>query len=171
MEPSVALLAAAIFGSMLIEARRAARNERIQRARGGCEPAADAAVFVTMRLAYPAAFASMLVEAVWRGGASRELLLLGAAVFTAAKVLKWWAILTLGDRWTFRVIVVPGTPLVNRGPYRYVRHPNYVGVCGELVGAALMTGATISGPIATLAFCALMARRIAVEQRALDAAR
>jgi isoprenylcysteine carboxyl methyltransferase (ICMT) family protein YpbQ len=52
-----------------------------------------------------------------------------------------------------------------------VRHPNYVGVFGELVGAALMTGATISGPIATMVFTALMARRISVEQRALDAAR
>jgi methyltransferase len=160
-----------IFGFMFVEARRASRNERTQRARGGIEPGADAHVFSVMRVAYPAAFASMLAEGMWRGGTPAEVFLIGAAVFTAAKALKWWAILELGPSWTFRVIVVPGVPLVNGGPYRYVRHPNYVGVFGELVGAALMTGATISGPIATLVFTALMARRITVEQRALDAAR
>lgn len=171
MALSPAVLGVIVFGFMLIEARRASRNERAQRARGGIEPGDDAQVFATMRIAYPAAFASMLTEGVLRGGPAAGVFLLGAAVFTAAKALKWWAILELGPCWTFRVVVVPGVPLVNGGPYRYVRHPNYLGVFGELVGAALMTGATISGPIATLAFTALMARRIAVEQRALDAAR
>ena len=46
------------------------------------------------------------------------------------------------------MIVVPGDPLVASGPYRYLRHPNYVGVVGELVGAALMTRALITGPLA-----------------------
>ena len=62
----------------------------------------------------------------------------------------------VGDRrrsgacWTFRVIVVPGTTLVASGPYRFMRHPNYVAVVGELVGVALMTGARVTGPLATL---------------------
>ena len=55
----------------------------------------------------------------------------------AAKALKWWAILTLGRFWTFRVIVVPGATLVAGGPYRWLRHPNYVGVIGELVGVGV----------------------------------
>lgn len=160
-----------IFGFMLIEARRAARNERAQRANGGIEPVADAPVFVVMRIAYPAAFASMLVERAVRGGPPLDIFIIGAAVFTASKAFKWWAILELGRFWTFRVIVVPGAPLVRSGPYRYVRHPNYVGVFGELVGAALVTGAVVAGPIATLAFTALMSRRVFVERRALNAAR
>src|SRR5207302_315004 len=80
---------------------------------------------------------------------SLSVLLAGATLFAAAKALKWWAIATLGPAWTFRVIVVPGAPLVASGPYRFVAHPNYIGVVGELVGATLMTGAFISGPIAT----------------------
>jgi methyltransferase len=164
-------IGAVVFGMMLIEARRAARNERRQRARGGVVPAEDAPVYKMMQVAYPGAFASMLAELVVRGGPSAGVFTLGVAVFGAAKALKWWAIRELGPFWTFRVIVIPGVPLVNGGPYRYVRHPNYLGVLGELVGAALMTGAVTSGPIATAAFTALMARRIAVEQRALDAAR
>ena len=55
------------------------------------------------------------------------------------------------------------------GPYRFVRHPNYVAVVGELVSVALMTGAWLTGPVALVGFGALMMKRIAVEQRALDA--
>jgi methyltransferase len=164
-------IGALVFGLMLIEARRAARNERRQRARGGAAPADDAPVHAMMRLAYPGAFASMLAELVIRGRPSAGVFVTGAVVFTAAKALKWWAIRELGPFWTFRVIVVPGVPLVTSGPYRYIRHPNYVGVVGELVGVALMTGAMTSGPIATAAFTALMLRRVAVEQRALAPAR
>ena len=50
------------------------------------------------------------------------------------------------------MIVVPGDRLVTTGPYRYLRHPNYVGVVGELVGAAMMTGALFTGPIAVFVF-------------------
>jgi methyltransferase len=92
-------------------------------------------------------------------------------VFAAGKALKWWAILTLGPFWTFRVIVVPGSDRVQRGPYRWLRHPNYVGVMGELAGIALLTGAAFSGVAAVTVFGLLLAKRIAVEERALDAAR
>ena len=150
---------------MLIEAARAARNERAQKARGGVEPQDD--VYTVMRVVYPAAFLAMLAEGAVRGAASSSVLSAGVVVFAAAKVVKWSAILALGPSWTFRVIVVPGDRLVATGPYRYLRHPNYVGVAGELGGAALMTGALVSGPLAMLMFGALLRKRIAVEERAL----
>ena len=65
---------------------------------------------------------------------STAVVVIGVVVFVAAKIIKWSAILALGRRWTFRVIVVPGDTLVASGPYRYFRHPNYVGVIGELRG-------------------------------------
>jgi protein-S-isoprenylcysteine O-methyltransferase Ste14 len=68
------------------------------------------------------------------------------------------------------VIVVPGARLVSAGPYRYVRHPNYIAVFGELLGAALMTGAAVAGPLAVASFAFLIGRRIRVETRALAAA-
>ena len=64
-------------------------------------------------------------------------------------------------------LVRSGVPLVHGGPYRLMRHPNYVGVAGELVGIALAAGARVSGPVMTLLFCGLMLKRIAVEERAL----
>jgi methyltransferase len=161
------LLAAVVFCLMLIEARRAGRNERAQRARGGIEPPDD--VYKAMRIVYPAAFLAMIAEARIGGAPPRGVALAGIALFAAAKALKWWAILTLGPFWTFRVIVVPGASLVANGPYRYVRHPNYAAVIGELAAVALMTGARVTGPIVTLVFGLIILRRIAVEEKALSA--
>lgn len=161
------LIFVAVFGSMVVEARRAAANERAQRARGGLEPPGD--VYGLMQIAYPVSFLAMLAEGAWRGGAPAPLLAVGTLVFAAAKALKWWAILTLGPFWTFRVIVIPGTTRVVSGPYRFVPHPNYVAVVGEFVGIALTAGARVSGPAALLVFAALLVKRIAVEDRALRA--
>jgi len=155
---------------MLVEARRASANERGQRARGGVEPAQD--VYRTMRVVYPGAFLLMFVEGALRAGPPFFVVLLGALIFAGAKLLKWWAILSLGPFWTFRVIVVPGARLVAAGPYRWLRHPNYVGVMGELVGVALMTGAILSGVAGIATFGWLLVRRISVEEEALrEAAR
>ena len=160
------LLLAVVFVPMLVEARVASVNERGQRALGGIEPPGD--VYRIMSVAYPAIFLVMIAEGAWRPG--YEQLTIGAVIFVAAKLLKWWAILTLGPAWTFRVIVRPGAPLVAAGPYRWLRHPNYVGVAGELAGVALMSGARVAGPVGTAVFVVLMLRRIRVEERALSAA-
>jgi methyltransferase len=95
----------------------------------------------------------------------------GAAVFVAAKALKYWAIATLGTRWTFRVLVPPLSTRIVAGPYRVLRHPNYVAVAGELIGVALMTRAVLSGPVAVAAFVALMLLRIRTEEQALGSRR
>jgi methyltransferase len=162
---TVLLMALLIFVPMLIEANRSARNERAQRARGGIEPRDD--VYGVMRLAYPAAFLAMLAEAAVRRPPGVSWFVSGLTIFAAAKIIKWWAILTLDRSWTFRVIVVPGDPLVTAGPYRYLRHPNYVGVVAELIGAAVMTRALVAGPIAVGVFALLLYKRIGAEERAL----
>ena len=162
--------ASVVFAFMAIEARRAAHNERAQRARGGIEPPDD--VYRWMEVAYPGAFAAMVVEAAMRHAPPpASLVVAGVIILALAKALKWWAILTLGPFWTFRVIVVPGATLVDRGPYRFLRHPNYVGVIGELVGVGLLTGAVVSGPIMTALFAVLIRQRVAVEERALGGSR
>ena len=139
-----AALAVAVFVPRLVEAVRAQRNERQQTARGGVEPEGD--VYDLMRVAYPVSFVVMIAEGWLRCFPSLPLFAVGAFVFITAKILKTWAIWSLGPFWTFRVIVVPGARLVSAGPYRYVRHPNYIAVGGEFLGAALMTGAVVAGP-------------------------
>lgn len=150
---------------MAAEAAWSRRNEARLRARGAKEPPGD--VYRLMQWAYPGAFAAMAVEGGFRAPASGGLLVAGAATLVAAKWLKYWAMVTLGDRWCFRVLVPPGAPRVTAGPYRRLAHPNYVAVVGELVGAALVFGAPLAGPLATLAFGALLRRRIRVEETAL----
>jgi methyltransferase len=162
------LLAIAVFGSMLVEARRASRNERAQRARGGIEPSGD--VYRLMRIAYPGAFAAMIAEGLLRDPPRAAVIGAGVAVFAAAKALKWSAILTLGRFWTFRVIVVPDVPLIDRGPYRWLRHPNYVGVVGELLGVALIAGARVFGVAVMTGFGVLLFKRIRVEEQMLATA-
>ena len=167
--PEALALLALVFVPMLVEARRAARNERLQRARGGIEPSGD--VYDAMRVAYPAVFLAMIAEGGWRSTHAvstlndRGLAAAGLSLFVLAKALKWWAIISLGRSWTFRVIVVPGDAPVAGGPYAWLRHPNYVAVVFELAAIALMSGARVSGPVGMLLFGALMLKRIAVEDR------
>lgn len=156
-----------VLAFLLVEAGRAASNEREQRKRGGREPSGD--VYAVMSVAYPAGFLAMFIEGFSRGAPARVAFAGGLLLFVASKLLKWWAIRSLGRAWTFRVIVVPGARLVQAGPYRFVRHPNYIAVVGELVSVALMTGARVSGPIVTLLFALLIVKRIKVEEQALAA--
>ncbi len=87
----------------------------------------------------------MMAEAWLRGVPSGSVIVAGGLVFAAAKAIKYWAIATLGSRWTFRVLVPPRSAPVSGGPYRFLRHPNYVAVMGELVGFALLAGAPLTG--------------------------
>jgi methyltransferase len=162
---SSAILLALAFVPMLFEARRSAVNERRLRAAGAIEPADD--VFGAMQLVYPACFIAMVLEAWLRGRPFGVVAVAGGLVFVVAKALKYWAIATLGARWTFRVLVPPGSRRMLGGPYRVLRHPNYVGVAGELLGFALLAGAPVAGVLACAAFGALLIARIRVEERAL----
>ena len=159
------LLAVTAFVPMLLEAVRSRGNERRLRARGALEPAGD--VYAAMQVVYPAGFAALIAEAAVHRRTVDGAFAVGAVVFAAGKLIKYWAVASLGPRWTFRVLVVPGTPLIRYGPYAYARHPNYVGVMGELSGMALMAGARWTGPIVLLVFAVLLAARIRVEERAL----
>ena len=156
---------AIVFATMLAELKRSRANERVLRAQGAVEPAGD--VYRQMQWSYPAGFALMALEGLIAGPPRLIITVAGSVLFVAAKALKYWAIVALGHRWTFRVLVPPNAPLVAHGPYVFARHPNYIAVVGELVSVAMIVGARITGPLATLFFAALIRRRIRVENSAL----
>lgn len=89
------------------------------------------------------------------------------ALVLAAQGLRWWCIRTLGPQWNTRIVVVPGLPLVTGGPYRYLRHPNYVAVVVEGVALPLVHGAWITAAVFTVLNAALLTVRIRAEDRAL----
>ncbi|MFR0359289.1 isoprenylcysteine carboxyl methyltransferase family protein [Streptomyces sediminimaris] len=80
---------------------------------------------------------------------------------------RWWCVHCLGPQWNTRVIIVPGLPLVGRGPYRWLRHPNYAVVFTEGIALPLVYGAWVTALLFTSANAALMAVRLRVENRAL----
>ena len=162
---SLYLLLFVIVPFLLVETLRSVRNERGLRQRGAIEPADD--VYPLMSAVYPTSFVAMALEGAWRGGPQPPWLLVGLAIFTVSKLLKFYVIAVLGERWTFRVLVPPGAPLVARGPYQFIRHPNYIAVMGELLGVACFMPAPITGTVAVLAFALILWKRIAVEERAL----
>ena len=92
------------------------------------------------------------------------------AVVVAANTLRWWCIATLGPRWSARVIVMPGMPLVKAGPYRWFAHPNYVAVIAEGVALPLVGSAWITACCFTALNAALLTVRVRCETRALAAA-
>jgi methyltransferase len=84
-----------------------------------------------------------------------------------AQGLRWWCIATLGPQWNTRVVVVPGAGRVAAGPYRWLRHPNYLAVVVEGVCLPLVHTAWITASTFTVANAWVLRRRIAVEDAAL----
>lgn len=168
-EITIALAAAVVvFVMMLAELKRSCRNEHELRQRGAIEPVGD--VYRALAVVYPAVFVIMAWEGASFGRSSTPILFAGLLTFLGAKLLKLWAISALGPRWSYRVLVLPGARLVTTGPYAHLRHPNYVAVFGEIAGFAMVVGARMTGVISLLLFGALVRKRIAVEEKALELA-
>ena len=89
------------------------------------------------------------------------------SAFLLAQGLRYWAIGSLGDRWNVRVIVVPGEPPIARGPYRFLRHPNYLAVAAEMVALPLVHGAYLTAIVFSTLNAALLRLRIRTEEIAL----
>ena len=149
----------ALAAQRLYELAHSRRNERAMQARGGYE--AYPGHFQVMRLLHLAWFVALLYD---RGTPHVSL---GLVCLVAGQALRLWAIRTLGERWSVRIMVVPGAPLVARGPYRWLRHPNYVGVALELFGVPLLVGAWRTALAFTVLNGLLLAYRIRCEERAL----
>jgi methyltransferase len=92
------------------------------------------------------------------------------ALAIASQALRWWCIATLGRRWNTRVIVVPGLPLVARGPYRWLRHPNYIAVVVEGFALPLVHAAWLTATLFTVLNAPLLAVRVRCEEQALRSA-
>jgi methyltransferase len=89
------------------------------------------------------------------------------AVFAALQGLRLWVMLSLGRYWTTRIITLPGRPLVRRGPYRYIAHPNYVVVAGEIAVVPMIFGQYVMAAVFSAINLALLAWRIRTEDAVL----
>jgi methyltransferase len=104
---------------------------------------------------------------LWWLGPGRPISWLWLAIFILLEIARAWVLSTLGQRWTTRIIVVPGASLVRRGPYRFVNHPNYLVVIGEIAVLPLVFGLWPVALIFTVLNAAVLWIRIREENRAL----
>lgn len=159
-------LVAAVGLERLAELTVARRNERWARRRGAVEAGRGHYRFIV------ALHSGLLVGALAEAWLAQRPFIpaLGWTTFgmvIAAQAVRWWCIATLGRQWNTRILVVPGLPLVTRGPYRLVRHPNYVAVVVEGAALPLVHTAWITAAAFTVVNAGLLTIRITTENRAL----
>ena len=164
MSAAALALVGAVALQRLAELAVARHNTRRLLAHGGIEAG---------RRHYPL---FVLLHAAWLAGAAAEAAatprppawpaLAGLAVLMAIRL---WAMVSLGPWWTTRIITIPGAPLVRRGPYRWWRHPNYAVVAGEIALLPLALGAWRLALGFSAANALLLAHRLRIEERVLNA--
>ena len=146
------------------------RNAAWSLARGGRET--GAAHYAVMVVLHTGLLVGCLVEAyVRRPEVPVTLAAVMLLLALGSQALRWWCIATLGRRWNTRVIVVPGLPLVRSGPYRLLRHPNYVAVVVEGLALPLVHACWVTALVFTVANAFVLAVRLRVENAALATVR
>lgn len=151
----------------LFEVALSRRNAARAFARGGRE--SGRAHFPAMVALHTAFLASCAVESGMRTFPG-ALGWIAVAAALSAQGLRYWAVTSLGDRWNVRVIVVPGDAPVQRGPYRFVRHPNYTAVVLEMLAVPLVYGCWLTAAAFSAVHAVLLRIRIRDEEAALGAA-
>jgi methyltransferase len=106
---------------------------------------------------------------LWAFGYDQPIDIVALIIYLALQALRVWVMATLGARWTTRIIVLPNAPLVTSGPYRYLRHPNYAVVAGEIAILPLTLQLPAVAVIFTLLNAGVLFIRIRAENQALDA--
>ncbi|MFB3903350.1 MAG: isoprenylcysteine carboxyl methyltransferase family protein [Acidobacteriota bacterium] len=163
------VLAIVIGTERMLELRLAGRNRRLILARGGQECGQSHYRWVI--LLHSAWFVAWLAEAFARGPHLPGLWPVWLALFLLAEALRYWCITTLGVRWNTRILVIPGAPLVRSGPYRWLRHPNYLAVVTDLFAVPMIFNAWITALAFTVLNLALLLFvRIPAEEKALKRA-
>ena len=159
-------LVAAVVVARGVELAVSERNRRWSMAQGGVE--SGAGHYPVMVLLHTGLLVGAVVEVLtldrpflpWLGWPMLALLV-------ASHGLRWWCISSLGRQWCTRIVVVPGLPAVTSGPYRFLRHPNYLAVVLEGIALPLVHTAWVTAAAFTVANAALLRVRIAAEEQAL----
>ena len=159
-------LVAAVVVARGVELAVSERNRRWSIAQGGIE--SGAGHYPVMVLLHTGLLVGAVVEVLaldrpflpWLGWPMLALLV-------ASQGLRWWCISSLGRQWCTRIVVVPGRSAVISGPYRFLRHPNYLAVVLEGIALPLVHTAWVTAAAFTVANAALLRVRIAAEEQAL----
>jgi methyltransferase len=157
-----AALLAFLTAQRIAELWWAKQNERRLFAAGGIE-------FGRSHLFLIVLLHAAWIIGLWMLGHNRAINLFFLVVVVLLQIARFWVLVALGRRWTIRIIVVPGERLVARGPYRFLRHPNYAVVAGEFAAVPLALGLPIYALVFTILNAVVLAIRVPEEDAALAA--
>lgn len=159
-----AAILAAVTAERIAEIAWARRNTRRLLARGGREVAAGHYPLIV-------GLHALWIAGLWILALDRPVNLWFLALFAVLQLFRGWVLLTLGPRWTTRIVVVPGETLVSRGPYRFLPHPNYAVVALEIATLPLVFGLFWYAVLFSVLNAGVLIVRIRAEERALAAVR
>lgn len=160
------LLIALVAVERVVELVVSKRNLTWSRAHGGVEYGHSHYPYMVALHAF--LLVGALIEAwVWQRPLIPVLSLVMLALVIASQGLRWWCIATLGRQWNTLVVVVPGMPRVTGGPYRWLRHPNYVAVVIEGIALPMVGFAWVTAVVFTVLNAWLLTVRLRVENAAL----
>lgn len=149
----------------LVELRIANKNEKWMKANGGFEVGQQHYKYIV--LVHVMFFISLIVEVSVFGKSVSSLWLLFILFFTLAQALRIWSLLSLGQFWNTKIIIVPNVNIISKGPYKYIRHPNYLVVVIELLVIPLIFNAFWTAILFSLLNMLVLSIRIPAEEQAL----
>lgn len=157
-----------IICQRLVELAIARRNEKWMKDRGGIEKGKKHYKwFIVLHSLF---FLSIIWEVAWSDTAGRQLNYFLFMIFIVTQIGRIWCIHTLGRFWNTKIIVLPGVALIKKGPYKYIKHPNYLIVLIELFVIPLLFGAYFTAFLFPLLHLGLLRLRIPREEKALTKA-
>lgn len=157
---AAAVLLALVTAERLAELWLARRNTAALLARGAVEVAAGHYPLIV-------ALHALWLAVLWGVASDAPVQPVWLAVFLILQLARLWVLATLGRRWTTRIIILPGAPLIRTGPYRWLSHPNYAVVVAEIAVLPLCLGQPLVALIFSIANAAVLSLRIASENAAL----
>ncbi|WP_188453903.1 isoprenylcysteine carboxyl methyltransferase family protein [Virgibacillus oceani] len=162
------ILLGVIICQRLVELIIAKRNEQWMKDRGGIEKGEKHYKwFVILHIMF---FLSIVFEVQTQTDSDRQLNYFLFSIFLAAQLGRVWCIQTLGKFWNTKIIVLPGVSIIKKGPYKYIKHPNYLIVLVELFVIPLIYGAYITAVLFPLLHLGLLRIRVPREEKALTKA-
>jgi methyltransferase len=149
----------------LTELVLAKRNKKIMLAKGAVE--FDKAGYRLIVLMHVLFFISLTAERNYLHRGLNDNWILLIALFALAQVLRYWAITTLGEFWNTKIIVLKGSEIIKKGPYKYLNHPNYTAVITEIAVIPLIFSCYITAIVFSVLNLIALRRRIKIEEAAL----
>lgn len=143
----------------------ARKNEKWMKANGGFEVGGEHYKYIVM--VHILFFISLIMEVSFLNKATSSLWIVFLLFFTLAQGLRVWSLLSLGKFWNTKIIIMPNVNIISSGPYKFIRHPNYLVVVIELLVVPLMFNAYFTAVIFTLLNMVVLSIRIPIEEKAL----